>query len=76
MTEYSHGSTDLLGVQIDAAINGGNSGGPVFDRNGRCIGLAFQVSDLGSAGSSVHSSRTTAFRAGGELGTPRCIGLA
>lgn len=26
VTEYSHGAMDLLGVQIDAAINGGNSG--------------------------------------------------
>jgi S1-C subfamily serine protease len=43
VTEYSHGSTDLLGVQIDAAINGGNSGGPVFNTKGQCVGIAFQV---------------------------------
>lgn len=43
MTEYTHGSYDLLGIQIDAAINGGNSGGPVFNRKGQCVGIAFQA---------------------------------
>jgi len=42
-TQYSHGSMDLLGIQIDAAINGGNSGGPVFNKRGQCCGIAFQV---------------------------------
>ncbi|KAF6260729.1 trypsin-like cysteine/serine peptidase domain-containing protein [Scenedesmus sp. NREL 46B-D3] len=42
VTEYSHGAIDLLGVQIDAAINGGNSGGPVFNKRGQCVGIAFQ----------------------------------
>ncbi|GAU46916.1 hypothetical protein TSUD_402970 [Trifolium subterraneum] len=40
---YAHGSTDLLGIQIDAAINPGNSGGPAFNDQGKCIGVAFQV---------------------------------
>lgn len=31
VTTYSHGSMELLGMQIDAAINHGNSGGPVFN---------------------------------------------
>lgn len=32
---------NLVIVQVDAAINHGNSGGPVFDQDGRLLGLAF-----------------------------------
>ncbi|PWZ09539.1 hypothetical protein Zm00014a_031535 [Zea mays] len=39
---YVHGSTELLGLQIDAAINSGNSGGPTFNDRGKCVGIAFQ----------------------------------
>ena len=28
-------------IQIDAAVNGGNSGGPVIDRDGRLVGIVF-----------------------------------
>ncbi|KAG8389423.1 hypothetical protein BUALT_Bualt02G0228000 [Buddleja alternifolia] len=43
VTAYAHGSSQLLGIQIDAAINPGNSGGPAFNDQGECIGVAFQV---------------------------------
>nr|CAB3467601.1 unnamed protein product [Digitaria exilis] len=39
---YVHGSTELVGLQIDAAINSGNSGGPAFNDKGKCVGIAFQ----------------------------------
>ncbi|KAI3879140.1 hypothetical protein MKX03_010644 [Papaver bracteatum] len=41
---YEQGSTELLGLQIDAAINAGNSGGPAFSDKGKCVGIAFQSS--------------------------------
>ncbi len=40
--QYSHSGRSLLQVQIDAAINRGNSGGPVI-RNGELVGVAFET---------------------------------
>lgn len=44
-TEYAQCSGSyLLAIQIDAAINGGNSGGPVIDSQTKnVIGVAFQT---------------------------------
>ncbi|KAI9078037.1 hypothetical protein K1719_039962 [Acacia pycnantha] len=42
MPSYVHGSTELLGVQIDAAINSGSCGGPAFNGEGKCVGIAIQ----------------------------------
>jgi len=39
---YTHGGAYLLSCQIDAAINHGNSGGPVIKDN-RIVGVAFQA---------------------------------
>jgi S1-C subfamily serine protease len=41
---YAHSQRQLLAVQIDAAVNSGNSGGPVFQED-RLIGVAFQSLD-------------------------------
>ena len=38
---YSHSQRQLLAVTVDAAINKGNSGGPVF-KDGKIAGIAFQ----------------------------------
>ncbi len=40
---YSHSQRHLLAVTVDAAINAGNSGGPVFDQaEHKVVGIAFQ----------------------------------
>lgn len=41
LRRYSHSSTELLKIQIDAAINSGNSGGPVIMGN-KVVGVAFE----------------------------------
>jgi S1-C subfamily serine protease len=53
VTAYAHGAAELLGVQIDAAINAGNSGGPAFNAGGQCVGIAFQSLKVGAAPSGV-----------------------
>ena len=49
---YSHSHARALAVTVDAAINSGNSGGPVLSQSkGEIVGIAFQ----GYAGSSVEN---------------------
>jgi len=44
VSPYAHSQRPLLAVQIDAAVNAGNSGGPVF-KDDKLIGVAFQSLD-------------------------------
>jgi putative serine protease PepD len=40
-------------IQIDAAINSGNSGGPLFDGNGKVIGITSSIATSGSSTGSI-----------------------
>jgi len=44
VSPYAHSQRPLLAIQIDAAVNSGNSGGPVF-KGDKLIGVAFQSLD-------------------------------
>lgn len=44
MVQYAQRQRRLLAVQIDAAINSGNSGGPVL-KDGKLVGIALQTLD-------------------------------
>ena len=46
MFRYAQSQRLLLAVQVDAAINSGNSGGPVI-KNGEIVGVAFQSLEEG-----------------------------
>jgi S1-C subfamily serine protease len=65
---YSHSQRHLLAVTVDAAINAGNSGGPVFG-DGKVVGIAFQkLTGVDNIGEMVPPPIIRAFLDGVEKG--------
>jgi len=65
---YSHSQRHLLAVTVDAAINAGNSGGPVFGNN-KVVGIAFQkLTGVDNIGEMVPPPIIRAFLDGVEAG--------
>ncbi len=65
---YSHSQRHLLAVTVDAAINAGNSGGPVFG-DGKVVGIAFQkLTGVDNIGEMVPPPIIRAFLDGVKLG--------
>ena len=54
-------------LQISAAVNPGNSGGPLIDQNGRVVGIVTLKAQLENVGFSVPSSELLAFIEAQEL---------
>jgi len=66
---YSHSQRHLLAVTVDAAINAGNSGGPVFDHKHKVVGIAFQkLTGVDNIGEMVPPPIIRAFLDGVEKG--------
>jgi len=65
---YSHSQRHMLAVTVDAAINAGNSGGPVFG-GGKVVGIAFQkMTGVDNIGEMVPPPIIRAFLEGVRLG--------
>ncbi|MBL8728680.1 MAG: trypsin-like peptidase domain-containing protein [Planctomycetes bacterium] len=73
---YEHSQRHLLAATVDAAINEGNSGGPVFAR-GKVVGIAFQaIVDAENVGEMVPAPILRRFLDGVKKGKdPRVPGL-
>ena len=73
---YSHSQRHFLAVTVDAAINRGNSGGPVF-KDGKVAGIAFQkLTDADNIGEMVPAPIIRHFLEGVKVGKRlQCPGL-
>jgi S1-C subfamily serine protease len=70
---YEHSQRHLLAVTVDAAINEGNSGGPVFHK-GRVVGIAFQsMPDAENIGEMVPAPVIAKFLDGVRRGRPPLV---
>jgi len=70
---YNHSQRHLLAITVDAAINKGNSGGPVF-KGGKVVGIAFQkLSDADNIGELVPAPLIRNFLAGIEQQKPMAV---
>ncbi len=71
---HQHWITDL--IQFDTAVNPGNSGGPLFDRNGRVVGMIIAgISPVAGKGMglAVSSTRLGRIARSTPLGSPPVI---
>lgn len=68
MQRYAHSERSMLAVTVDAAINEGNSGGPVF-MDGKVAGIAFQsLQDAENIGEMVPATLIKRFLRGVDEG--------
>jgi len=70
---YEHSQRHLLAATVDAAINEGNSGGPVFAR-GKVVGIAFQaLQEAENIGEMVPAPIIRRFLDGVKKGKDPCV---
>ena len=67
-----NGSEIAHSIQTDAAMNPGNSGGPIFASDGRVVGIADQI----ATGTNQFGRSTTETRTGVGFAVPIDLGLS